>query len=70
MIRASYYIKNFGFHVDVIRLKRMIKIYIIIFPKETTSKMSILHKLKRTVKISDIINTCVVLSQTAGPTVR
>jgi len=32
--------------------------------------MSILHRLKRTVKLSDIINSCVVISQTSGPTVR
>lgn len=32
--------------------------------------MSSLHKLKRTVKLTDIINSCVVLTQTSGPTVR
>lgn len=32
--------------------------------------MTTMQRLKRTVKISDLINACVVLSQSSGPTVR
>ncbi len=38
--------------------------------KMSQTTFNISKKLKRTVKLSDIINSCVVLAQTAGPTVR